>query len=368
MEVNYNIRVLHTSDNDLNALVVGQHLLPCPSERVTGAAGEVYRPNSTLIKTLKGVSDFEFRVGHTVITTQLYAMPPEEYAAVVAGSPGFQFHCLHHLTEPLTNTLDPAARRDWQHALAAGMTQKPATDRLPNVLPTQPITAATWLPEHTRLIRNKTGWLLVLYCEVVAKAPRLIINRSAVGIDVGTRTLAVASHKCGLIHKARGITDVSIDARTAASLLPNRPDLHDRLVRMSTALQYTAARTELTQFLEIVLAGGTIVGFEKLNYQPMTPSFPKRARDLGLRDFLAVWLPQRLRLHGLHGQPVTPDRTSITCNMTYLPGLREGDRLDIGSVDRPRWIDADENAASNIRDLALAEYIAYRVARLQKTA
>lgn len=287
---------------------------------------------------------------------------------MVDGSPGFQHHDVQHLTESLTDPLDAAARQEWQQTLAAALTQKTPSASFPSLPPTRPSTTATWIPEGTRLVRNQAGWLLVLVFEVTPTPPRYIINRSAVGIDVGTRTLAVASHKCGLIHKARGITDVSIDAARAAFLLPDRPDLHGNLVKLSTALQYTAARNELAQVLELVLSGGTIVGFEKLNYQPMTPGFPQRARALGLRDFLGVWLPQRLRLHGLHGQPVTPDRTSITCNMTYLPGLRDGERLDVGSPDRPRWIDADENAASNIRDLALAEYISYRIARQQKTA
>ncbi|GGS05674.1 hypothetical protein [Deinococcus sedimenti] len=362
MLTTYNVRVLHEATPTLAGLIADRHLCPCPGETVQGLSGTVYRPAPTLLDrgTVAALSDLEFQLGPGILAASVYTLPPEEYAGLLLGSPGFRQYDVGGLIAPLTHAMDLAEQRDWQRALASALLREARSDSTPALLPHPPARPATWLPDGTRLIHGQAGWFLCLRFDVPAQPPRLRINRSAAGIDLGLRTLAVAAYKSGLIHKAGGITEIRTDAAALSEPLARRPDLWSKARLMSVVVQHAAARGELAQFMDVVLAAATVVGYEKLTYKDMDEPVKRRFRALGLRDFLAVWLPQRLRQHGLTGQSVTPHLTSRLCNRTYLGGVRDQGQLRVTHGAAEVVLDADENAASNIRDLALAHLIQYK--------
>ncbi|WP_216325652.1 hypothetical protein [Deinococcus aestuarii] len=360
MLITHNLRVLHEANPTLARLIADRHLLPCPGEVVHASPGVVYRSAPALLDrgTVSALSDIEMQLGPGIFPAHVHALPPEEYAGLLLGSPGFRQHDdVRCLIEPLTQALSLDERQEWRQALVAALLREARSDSTPLLLPHPPARPATWLPEGTRLVHGRAGWFLCLAFELPDQRPGMTVNRSAVGIDVGLRTLAVASYKSGLIHRARGIADVPLDTATLAHLLPGRPDLWFRAQLMGVAVQHAAARAELAQFTTLLLAAASTVGYEQLTYKDTDERFKRRSRQLGLRDYLAVWLPSRLRQQGLIGQAVAPHLSSVICNRTYHGGTRDQDHLHVSSGDHHTVVDADENAASNIRDLALAHLI-----------
>lgn len=357
MIVSHNLRVLRAATPTLTALVRQGLLLPAPGEKaVEGASGHVYRPSRDLLtaRRLHALDDLTFQLGEATIDCNAYALPPQEYAGLLRASPTFRQRNFAYLLPPLSGEMSPSEQREWVAALARAVQVEPVPDSTPHLLPTPPAVPAEWLPDQTRLVCTNCGWLLVLSFDVPDPVRRHVIKPSAVGIDVGLRTLAVGAHKSGLIHQARGIADIQITDADLDTLLPGRKDLHAVMRRLNVTVQHAAAREQLDQFLDLILCGATVVAFEKLRYDDMHAVFKRRARELGLRDFLASWLPQRLRQVGIYGVLVSPDLTSTLCNLTFRGGQRDPRNLGNLMNVNGDLLDADANAAANIRDLALS--------------
>lgn len=354
MHITYNLRILRDADFTLSTLVTQGHLLPCPAEKIQGANGTIYRPRPELQDHLTARSDLQFAIGETIIDCQTYALPPEEYAGLLRQSLGFRQHKLAHLLPPLTTQMDSAAREKWLSDLAKKLQVPGQIDTEPHLLPTRPATPATWLLENTRLIKSPTGWFLCLAFEVQPTPSRYHIRRSVVGIDVGLRTLAVAVHKDGLQHQASGIADIRPSQSDLQRYLPDRPDLWPEMQRTCVVLQHAAAREELARMLDLIISGASLVGYEKLNFgAAMCPLFTRRARELGLRDFLKVWLPRRLQMHQIEYVEVPSDLTSRLCNVTGRIGQRS--KIDVGILvnGNGEVVAADPNAAKNIGEIAM---------------
>ncbi|MFC3861164.1 hypothetical protein ACFOPQ_10380 [Deinococcus antarcticus] len=354
MHITYNLRILRDADSTLSTLVTQGHLLPCPAEKIQGANGTVYRPKPELKDCLTARSDLQFAIGETLINCQTYALPPEEYAGLLRRSPDFQQHKLAHLLPPLTTQMDSAAKEKWLSNLAETLQVPARIDTEPHLLPTQPSHPATWLPGDTRLIKSPTGWFLCLAFEVPPPPSRYHIRRSVVGIDVGLRTLAVAVHKDGLQHQASGIADIRPSQSDLQRYLPERPALWPEMQRTCVMLQHAAAREELARMLDLIISGASLVGFEELNFGPgMCPLFTRRARELGLRDFLKVWLPRRLQMHRIEYVEVPSDLTSRLCNVTGRLGQRSKTDVSLLMNGNGEVVDADTNAAKNVGEIAL---------------
>ncbi|WP_135230736.1 transposase [Deinococcus fonticola] len=329
MHITYNLRILRDADSALSTLINRGDLLPCPTEKIHGANGTIYRPKPELQDRLTARSDLHFAIGETIIDCQTYALPPEEYAGLLLKSPGFRQHKLAHLLPPLTTRMDSNAREKWLSNLAETLQVPAQIDNEAHLLPTRPSHAATWLPGNTRLIKSPTGWFLCLAFEVPPPPVRYHIKQAVVGIDIGLRTLAVAVHKESLQHHAAGITDLQVTQSDLKRYLPNRPDLWQGMQRTCVMLQHAAAREELARMLDLIISGASLVGYEKLNFgAAMCPLFTRRARELGLRDFLKVWLPRRLQMHQIEYVEVPSDLTSRLCNVTGRIGQRS--KIDVG--------------------------------------
>lgn len=356
MHITYNLRILRDADSTLSTLVNRGGLLPCPTEKIQGANGTVYRPSPSLTGAIEAANDLQFRLGETLIACQTYALPPEEYASLLAGSLGFTQRNLSRLLPPLTTTMDTATKEKWLSDLAKKLQVPGQIDTEPHLLPTRPATPATWLLENTRLIKSPTGWFLCLAFEVQPTPSRYHIRRSVVGIDVGLRTLAVAVHKDGLQHQASGIADIRPSQSDLQRYLPDRPDLWPEMQRTCVVLQHAAAREELARMLDLIISGASLVGFEELNFgSGMCPLFTRRARELGLRDFLKVWLPRRMQMHQIEYIEVPSDLTSKMCNATGRLGQRS--KTDVGNLvnGNGEVVEADANAAKNIGEIALVQ-------------
>lgn len=360
MYIAHNIRILRTANAALLALIKQGTLLPCVGETVEGTSGVAYRPADHVLlggSSLAPLSDLTFQVGSAVIDCNTYALPPEEYAGLLLTSPGFTQRPLAPLARQLLVDLPLDEHRTWLADLAQVALSTPIPDQVPNLLLTAPPVPARWLPSRTRFISTDVGWLLTLVFDVPDPVRRFVIKPSAAGIDLGLRSLAVAAHKSGLIHTARGVPDIQISDVTMGALLPNRPDLHPLLRRLNVAAQHAAAREHLDQFLQILMSSATVVAYEELRYGDMTPHFKRRVRELGLRDFVTTWLPKRLKQAGIPTIRVAPDLTSTLCNTTFRIGRRS--QSDWGRFESVNGdvLDADVNAAANVRDLALASLI-----------
>ncbi|RJF72739.1 transposase [Deinococcus cavernae] len=354
MHITYNLRILRDADSALSTLVNHRDLLPCPTEKIQGANGTVYRPSPSLNGAIEAANDLQFRLGETVINCQTYALPPEEYAGLLLKSPGFRQHKLAHLLPPLTTQMDAAAREKWLNDLAERLQVPAQIDNEAHLLPTRPSHVATWLPGDTRLIKTATGWFLCLAFEVSPPPVRYHIKQAVVGIDIGLRTLAVAVHKESLQHHAAGIADLQVTQSDLKRYLPNRPDLWQGMQRTCVMLQHAAAREELARMLDLIVSGASLVGFEKLNFGgDMCPLFTRRARELGLRDFLKVWLPRRLQMHRIEYIEVPSDLTSRLCNVTGRLGQRSKTDVSVLTNGNGEVVAADANAAKNIGEIAL---------------
>lgn len=353
--INYNLRVLLESSRTLDFLVQTGALRQVP-EQVPGASGAVYAIGGQPPVIL---NHFQLRLGSHIISAQLFALPPEEYAGLLSASPEFSQFPVAHLLPALSGRMDAAAKQVWTTDLMSSLRAGGRVDNAPRLLLDRQVQPAQWHPEQTRLFKNDCGWFLSLVFSIPSILTVSGIQRSAAGLDVGLNTLAVAAHQSGLIYRAAGIQEVCITATQLDEQCAGKPQLQTEVERHLLLLQHAAARLELQNVVSMLLASASYVYWENLHYKDCSPSFKRRSRELGLRDFLMCWLPKRLDAAGIRWQRVPPDHTSQYCHMTHLKGLRD-------SADHRRFqsssgdvVDADVNAARNIAAVGLG----YRLGR-----
>ncbi|AZI45233.1 hypothetical protein EHF33_20195 (plasmid) [Deinococcus psychrotolerans] len=359
--VTYNLVVRRESTPLIRNLIHDGLLSRTQGEYRQGASGPLYAPSSALLRggNLHALSDSEFRFGPAILSCQAYTLPPEEYRGLMLASPAFsQFDvqplhaelCTGWPEEHLFHQTHP----DWNQRLIEAVRRGPRLNLDP-VLVSPTVQAATWLPEETRLSEKKTGWMLSLGFAVPDPVQLNGVTRSAAGIDLGLRRLTVAVHESGLIHAAPGIPRTGLTSTEAGCQLPNPAD-QQQAQWLNLGLQYAAARTQLHDFLTVLLSSASSVGYEDLDYDQMSPHFQQRSRELGLRDFSYVWLPKRLKQAGIQYEKLPARHTSQICSLTHLRGTRGTRQRDFLNGNN-EWVDADENAARNIMRLHLASQI-----------
>ncbi|CAM3445340.1 hypothetical protein DESA109040_12970 [Deinococcus saxicola] len=351
--INYNIRILHSSNTAL-AQLISQGRLHRVNEQIEGVNGQVY----ALPAGIAVLNHFECQVADQLIHANLYALPPEEYAGLLHASPAFQQHQIAHLIPPLLNRMDSAAKDVWVRQLVTALSVKTGHDSTPYLL-SQPVNPARWVPERTRLVYTSSGWFMSLFFESPAVQVGHGVQRSAAGIDVGLNTLAVTAFRSGHVHRAAGITDIGVPPELLHGLCGTETRLQGDVKRHVLLLQHAAARQEFQGVVQTLLSGASVVYVENLQYKEIGEAFKRRSRELGIRDFLMTWLPKRLTAQGIPWQRIKPDRTSQYCHLTHRRGERD-------SRDRTRFkngngdvVDADLNAALNIMQIGFA----YRVER-----
>lgn len=352
--INYNLRVLRESSPQLDSLVQSGALKRVP-EKVPGASGSVF----SLTETPEILSHFRFQLGQHSIEACLYTLPPEEYAGLLAVSPRFAQFDVAHLLPTLTKPMDSMAKEKWLQELVRALRAGAQVDTAPRLLPGQYVTPARWYPEHTRIFRNDSGWFISLFFEQASVPLIKGVERSAVGIDVGLNSLAVAVHRSGLVHRAAGITEVCITANQLEEWCPSDHHTQCEVQRHLLLLPHAAARLELQEMVRLLLSSASFVYFENLQYPNCSLAFARRSRELGLRDFLMCWLPKRLDATGIRWQRVPPEHTSQFCNLTHLRGERDGSDRRQFRNSNGEILDADVNAARNIMSVGLA----YRLER-----
>lgn len=352
---NYNLRILFESSRVLDSLVLSGVLKPVP-EQVPGASGTVYRRAGTQPEIL---SHFDFRLGQHTIHAQLYALPPEEYAGLLAASPHFRQQEVAGLLPALAGPMNSVDKEEWLRQLVQAVRAGAKKDNRPHLLLNRQVNPARWHPDRTRLFRNGSGWFLSLFFEEARVSTIKGIERSAVGIDVGLTTLAVAVHSAGLVQKSAGITEVCITNTQLEEWFPNDHQSQSGMQRHLLLLQHAAARLELHEMVRLIMSTASFVYWENLQYRNCSPAFARRSRELGLRDFLTCWLPKRLDSAGIRWQRVPPEHTSQYCHVTHLRGARDSSNHKRFLNGNGTIVDADVNAAHNI----IAVGMAYRMER-----
>lgn len=348
--INYNLRVLLASSRTLDALVQ-QGLLRRVHEQVPGASGEVF---TVFGEQPEMLSHFHLRLGQNLIQAQLYTLPPEEYAGMLAASPAFTQNRVAHLLPALARPMSPEDKAIWVSSLVQAIQAGACPDSTPHLLAGRNVPLAHWFPEQTRFFRNSSGWFVSLFFAPPALAPLQGIDRSAVGIDVGLNTLAVSVYQSGLIHRAAGIQEVYLSAMELEQWCPDNTQTQQEVERHLRLLQHAAARLELHNMVSVLLSSASTVYWEDLHYRDCSPAFKRRSRELGLRDCLLCWLPKRLDAAGIHWQRVAPDHTSQLCHTTHLRGVRDNSDHRRFLDGNGAMTDADVNAARNILTLGLA--------------
>ena len=119
-------------------------------------------------------------------------------------------------------------------------------------------------------------------------------------------------------------------------------------------LRYAAGRYQLQSTVHTLLSTASVVYLEDLDYAGMTSHFSNASRELGLRDFLLAWLPQRLAATGIEKQWVAPIRTSQVCSLTHMLGSRDDNDATKFTDGHGQVVDADLNAARVIMQIGLA--------------
>lgn len=353
--INYNLRVLSESSRVLDFFVQSGLLQPVP-EQVPGGSGKVYAIQGEQPE-IRG--HFDLRLGGKDIAAQLYALPPEEYAGMLSASPAFRQYDVAHLLPALSKPMHSAEKEAWLQSLMEAMKGDCRNENRPLLLTNRPIIPAEWHPEKTRFFRNAAGWFLSLFFEKATVLTTGGVERSAVGIDVGLNTLAVAVHSTGLIHRAAGITEICITATQLEQWFPGDRRAQQTLQQHLLLLQHAAARLELHEMVRLLLSTASYVYWENLRYADCSPAFARRSRELGIRDFLMCWLPKRLDAAGIRWQRVPPDHTSQYCHITHRKGVRDSSDHSRFTNTNGRVLDADVNAAFNIMAVGLA----YRMER-----
>ncbi|WP_135230478.1 zinc ribbon domain-containing protein [Deinococcus fonticola] len=352
--INYNLRILRESNYVLHSLVQSG-VLKQVSENVPGASGTVFK----LTENPDVLSHFQFKIGQQTLQAQLYVLPPEEYAGLVTASPRFAQFDVAHLLPALTQPMDSLGKEAWLQQLVQALQAEAQVTPAPHLLADQHVTPAPWVPERTRIFQNDSGWFLSLFFERATVQTISGIERSAVGIDVGLNTLAVAVHRTGLVHRAAGISEVCITANQLEEWCPGDHHTQCEVQRHLLLLQHAAARLELQEMVRLLLSSASFVYFENLQYPNCSRAFARRSRELGLRDFLMCWLPKRLDAAGIRWQRVPPEHTSQFCNLTHLRGERDSSNHKRFLNGNGTIVDADVNAAHNI----IAVGMAYRLER-----
>jgi len=357
-KITYNLVVFSESDSLIKALIQDGALLRSRHEVRQGVSGPLYAPSAALLRGghLHALSDLEFQFGPAVLRCQNYALPPEEYRGLVLASPAFrQFdvQALHAelCAESPESTVFHKNQPDWTRRLLDAVQQGPRLNPEPSLVSARGL-AATWLPEETRLSDSNCGWMLSLSFGMPDLVQLSGITRTAVGIDVGLRKLAVAVYASQLDHEAQGIPQTELSFRELADHLPDPAD-QQQAQRLNLSLQYAAARTQLHDFLTVLLSAASSVGYEDLDFDRMAPHFKQRSRELGIRDFSYVWLPKRLQQAGIPYEKLPAQHTSQICSMTHLRGVRGTRQRDFLNGNQ-EWVDADRNAARNLMYLNMA--------------
>lgn len=342
----HNLRVLRDANSTLDALIQQGILLPT-NEKISGVSGQVYRIADGV--DLSALDHFHLRIAEKIIPVNLYALPPEEYAGLLAAAPEFSQYCYAHLAIALLRPMTTQQQSQWVQEVSSTIEAGPRVDQTPRLLqfPTHP---ARWQPGHTRLSRAGCGWLLTLTFD----DPRVDIikglDRSAAGVDVGLHHLTTTAFASGAVHKTPGVVDVS----RLGSELGTLPISQREFERHLQLLQHAAARTAFQHLMLTLLSGASVVYIEDLQYGDMTEVFKERSRILGIRDWMMGWLPQRLHAHDIPLERVRPDLTSQFCSVTHCRGERNGRDFVSGNG---QVVDADLNAARNLLQIGLAQRI-----------
>ena len=274
--INYNLRVLLASSRTLDALVQ-QGLLRRVHEQVPGASGEVF---TVFGEQPEMLSHFHLRLGQNLIQAQLYTLPPEEYAGMLAASPAFTQNRVAHLLPALARPMSPEDKAIWVSSLVQAIQAGACPDSTPHLLAGRNVPLAHWFPEQTRFFRNSSGWFVSLFFAPPALAPLQGIDRSAVGIDVGLNTLAVSVYQSGLIHRAAGIQEVYLSAMELEQWCPDDTQTQQEVERHLRLLQHAAARLELHNMVSVLLSSASTVYWEDLHYRDCSPAFKRGGHSL----------------------------------------------------------------------------------------
>lgn len=345
----YNVRVVRDANTALQALLDQGRLQPT-TERISGAGGPAYRvAPGHLVEPL---DDFTLRVAGAALPVHLYSLPPEEYAGLLAAAPEFSQFTLAPLVAPLRQPMSGEEQEQWLAALAQALRAGPRVDPVPRLVQ-HPVHAAPWRPGDTLLARSGCGWIVRLTFDPPRVDFTRGMERSAVGVDIGLHSLAVAAFASGAVHRLPGITDLRLGERDLSGYPVSGRDLE----RYTALLQHAAARGAFQHLLLALLSGASVVYIEDLTYDDMTEVFRERSRTLGIRDYLLAWLPQRLAAQGIVWERVSPDHSSQYCSLTHLRGERTGRTFVDGNG---QVTDADLNAARNLLHLGLAKRLGFR--------
>jgi hypothetical protein len=351
--INFNLRVLRESSSILDALVSRGVLVPVP-DQVPGTGGQAYRPTCD---PPRAQDHFNLEVAGKAVQTHLFALPPEEYAGLLAASPEFRQHRIAHLMPDLLKPMGKTEKKVWVRRLIEATRTTPELTQQPELLDNHAVQPATWHPEWTRFVRNAQGWLASLYFESLPVQATPGVPRTAVGVDVGLNTLAVAVQQTGLVHRAAGVQEMHIPDDLPLNGDANPAQLRRTVQLSAVLLQHAAARLELHRLVTMLERTASVVYIEDLHYRDCTPAFQRRSRELGLRDWMMVWLPQRLQAQGIPYQRVPPDRTSVYCHITHVRGERDPrDHSRFTNINGD-VLDADVNAAWNVMVVGFAQRI-----------
>lgn len=347
MSTTHNVRVHRDATTTLETMVERRVLVPA-DEKVPGVFGPVYKVGADLAVT--ALDHFNLKIGEKIVPANLYALPPEEYAGLLAGSPEFTQHRLGHLVSPLLSSMTADQQVSWLREVVQSLEAGPRVDHTPGLL-SHPTNPARWRPEATRLSRGGCGWLLTLGFEEPVIDAVKGLDRSAAGVDIGLNNLAVTAFASGAVHRAPGVQEIRLTDHD----LPSSSLKFIELERTLDLLQHAAARTAFQNLILTLLSSASVVYVEDLRYTDMCKAFKERSRSLGIRDWMMSWLPQRLHARKIPLARVRPDLTSQFCSLTHRRGERSG-RVFTDGNGNP--VDADLNAARNLLHLGLAQRIA----------
>lgn len=343
----HNLRVLKVANSALDLLIQQNILLPI-DEKISGLNGQVYQIAERA--DISVLDHFNMRIDKKIIPVNVYALPPEEYAGLLAGSPEFTQHQYAHLAPSLLNPMTAEQQSQWLRDVSDAIEAGSRVDQTPRLLqyPTHP---ARWQPEKTRLSRAGCGWLLTLSFDEAQVDIVRGCTRSAAGIDIGLCSLATTAFASGAVHRAPGVVDIAVGCAE-----PPVPSVSQReFERHLHLLQHAAARTAYQHQMLALLSSASVVYIEDLTYDDMTDRFKEASRTLGIRDWMMAWLPQRLHSHKIPLERVKPDLTSQFCSVTHQRGERHGREFTDGNGF---VVDADINAARNLLQIGLAQRIA----------
>lgn len=343
MQTTHNVRIQRSANPVLDRLLEQGELLPV-ADKVPGTTGPVYEVDDP--ERLVILDHFTIRLAGEVIEANLFALPPEEYAGVLLASPEFTQYPVRHLITDLKRPLTPEEQAAWVGNLAESLQTLPRVDQAPRLVLDR-VQPALWRPEGTRLSRNSGGWIMTLTFDMPPVPHLTGMDRSAAGIDVGLRNLAVTAYASGAVHRAHGICDLRLGDFDLRDFGVDPAELE----RHALMLQHAAARDQYHQVVQSLLTNASVVYVEDLCYKEMAGSFKCRSRTLGLRDFMMSWLPQRLHAQDIPLMRLKPNHTSQICALTHLRGERDGPVFRDGNG---HLTDANLNAARNILHLGLA--------------